>query len=365
MALRSLSDGVSRRLAILAVGMLVLVASQAAKADPYTVRDVAVDVTGVSAAAARDDAVAEAQREALRRLVARLSGSMAGAEKLDPARLVQGIEVQEERTSAVRYLGRLAVRFSPQAVRQALNQAGIPFTDAESRPVLVLPVGTRDGETILWEVRTPWRDAWERAPLVDQLVPVLVPFGDLADVGDVTTTQAAEADEAALSVIGRRYGAGSVAVAAIPLAEDGTVQDGATVVTVTRVRVGDTMASEPVVVSLPDGPDTLAAAVRAVTDRFDEDWRAETIVAPGAEASILLTTTFADVREWVEVRRRLAGVPLVSRAAVTTLTRSAAEVELHYRGDPDRLRAALAQRRLHLDAGAGGAWTLSLAGDGP
>jgi hypothetical protein len=58
-------------------------------------------------------------------------------------------------------------------------------------------------------------------------------------------------------------------------------------------------------------------------------------------------------------------VPLVSRANILSLTRTAAELELHYRGDTDRLRSALAQRRLQLDPRAGGAWTLSLAGAGP
>lgn len=361
MALRSLSRAVARRLAMLTVAATALFAAGGASADPYTVRDVAVDVTAASAAAARDEAVSEAQKEALKRLVARLSGSTAGVERLDPARLVQGIEVQEERTSAVRYVGRLAVRFSPPAVRQALTQAGIAFAETESRPVLVLPLGVQGEEAVLWDVRTPWREAWEQAPLVDQLVPVLVPFGDLADVADVTTAQAAAADPAALSAIGRRYGAGSVAVVSLPLAGDGGVQAGTTAVTITRVRVGDTQASEPVTVPVPDGADTLNRAVRAVTDRFDEDWRAETIVAPGSEAVLTVTTTFADVRDWVEVRRRLAGVPLVSRASVVSLTRSAAEVEVHYRGDAERLRTALAQRRLQLDEGAGGGWTLTLA----
>ena len=365
MALRSLSRHVARRLGAVAVGMSILIASHAVRADPFTVRDVAVDVTAASAAAAREEAVAEAQKEALRRLVARLSGSTAGADRLDASRLVQGLEVQEERTSAVRYVARLAVRFSPPAVRQALTQASVPFAEAESRPVLVLPVAIRGDDTVLWDVRTPWREAWEQAPLNDQLVPVLVPFGDLADVADVTTAQAAAVDPAALSVIARRYGAGSVAVAALPLNPDGTPPAGATTVTVTRVRVGDTEPSEPYTVPVPDGPDTLNLAVRAVTERFDDDWRAETIVAPGAEASLLLTTNFADVREWVEMRRRIAGVPLVSRANILSLTRTAAELELHYRGDTDRLRSALAQRRLQLDPRAGGAWTLSLAGAGP
>jgi hypothetical protein len=57
------------------------------------------------------------------------------------------------------------------------------------------------------------------------------------------------------------------------------------------------------------------------------------------------------------VRDRLKGVPTVKRSDVVTMGRQAARVEIHYLGDPARLRVALAQRDLVLDGGDE-SWTL-------
>jgi hypothetical protein len=52
--------------------------------------------------------------------------------------------------------------------------------------------------------------------------------------------------------------------------------------------------------------------------------------------------------DWVQVKRRIAQVPTVSRADLMTLTRDAARVELYYRGSPEVLGNALALQDLSL-----------------
>ena len=85
------------RLFGLAVGIVLLAVSAPLKAqesgDIYTVRDVEVDVTADSSAAARDRAITEAQRKAFNTLYGRLSPD-AGAKApplsdIEVARLVQ------------------------------------------------------------------------------------------------------------------------------------------------------------------------------------------------------------------------------------------------------------------------------------
>src|SRR2546430_1485791 len=61
--------------------------------------------------------------------------------------------------------------------------------------------------------------------------------------------------------------------------------------------------------------------------------------------------------DWLTVRDRLKGVPIVRRSDVVTIGRQAARVEIHYLGDAARLRLALAQRDLVLDGGEDN-WTL-------
>src|SRR6202012_495963 len=93
----------------------------------YSVSDVPVDITADSAAHARDQAIAEAQRSAFEQLLGRLGSDTSLASKLtdnDIATLVQNFEVQNERTSSVRYIGIFTVQFRPAATRDWLAKNG-------------------------------------------------------------------------------------------------------------------------------------------------------------------------------------------------------------------------------------------------
>lgn len=186
-------------------------------ADVFTVADVEADVTAGSAAAAREQAIQRAQREAFARLFARLTPAADGQRPPDLdddtiAQLVDAFEVEGERASAVRYIGRFTVRFRPQAVRNLMLANGIRYAEVRSKPVLVLPVDQTLGEPVLWQRETAWRQTWEQTEPPVGLVPVLVPYGELPDVTDIGVAEALAGDQAALRRIAERYGAGAVAV---------------------------------------------------------------------------------------------------------------------------------------------------------
>jgi hypothetical protein len=88
-----------------------------------------------------------------------------------------------------------------------------------------------------------------------------------------------------------------------------------------------------------------------------EAWRRGNVLAPGKEEILTAEVPLVGVADWVLVRGRLAGVPAVKRSDLMSLGKQSARVEIHYLGDPTRLRTALAQRDLVLD-GAEGAWSL-------
>jgi hypothetical protein len=56
----------------------------------------------------------------------------------------------------------------------------------------------------------------------------------------------------------------------------------------------------------------------------------------------------ASLRDWVEVQRRLSGIPSVQRADVRSLARTEGQLDLVYYGDEGQLQQVLAQRQLSL-----------------
>ncbi len=392
-------------LAFLGAATLLPVAAISATgegAEVFTVRNVEVDVTAGTAAAAREQAIRQAQREAFARLFDRLTPEADGqrAPPLDDGaieQLVDAFEVEGERTSAVRYIGRFTIRFRPQAVRTLMLSNGIRYAEVMSKPVLVLPVDQTLGQPILWQRETPWRQTWEQLEPPEGLVPVLVPYGELQDVTDIGAEQALAGDQDALRRIADRYGAGAVAVvqaapdgelappspdavpamaqAASPPAAPAADRPRGLAVLATIHRFdgnppetaffelpppsAPTMAdpgapsSAPAMAPMEPAPplgvlELMPAAVERTVDALEQSWIAANLLETGQQNRLTVEVPFAGMEEWAETRRRLSAVPTVTRARIVSLSRSTAELDITFLGDPARLRTALAQRDLVL-----------------
>src|SRR5262249_13568063 len=138
-------------------------ATKSARADgnaAIVIRGVDVDVTAADAVTAREKAVLDGQRKALQQAlallaqptdaarVASLSASLNDQQITD---MLTDYEVEAERVSTVRYIGKLAFRFRADSVGDLLQKSGMPYTVSESGQVLLLPVLAIDGENQLWE----------------------------------------------------------------------------------------------------------------------------------------------------------------------------------------------------------------------
>ncbi|MCA8933138.1 MAG: DUF2066 domain-containing protein, partial [Rhodospirillaceae bacterium] len=264
--------------ACLLVLLAVLVPGRAdaqTRLDEYIVTGVEVDVTAQTAAAARDRAFLDGQRQALALLVARqanLSGPWDTSALTDDqiSRMVQGFQVDSETAGAGRYRASLTYIFQPSPIRQLLSQSAlqpeIPVSGPVERlpmasgPVVVLPVLSGASGDQLWDSPNPWREAWLNLDPGVLGADIIVPFGDLQDITAVSTGQATGGDTAALQAIADIYGAGETVVAvAEPAAQGG--------LSVILTRYGSYGSVPPVLVTVGGSggaPDYAAAATRAV-----------------------------------------------------------------------------------------------------
>ena len=336
------------------VAVLAFIPAAPATADVFTVSDIALDETADTAAAARAAAFRRGQRLALATVLRRLTqrADHARLPTVDRERLdfmVQAIEVADEKTSAVRYLATMTVAFKPQEIRRLLRDAGLAFAETQSKPVLVLPVLQRDGALTLWDDPNPWREAWSQLPLSANLVPLLVPVGDLSDIADVDAEQAAEGDPLRLSAIASRYGAGDVLVAVATLSNAGA-----------NIRV-DIAASRiaapgqgPVLrnfqISDPAAlPELFVDAAASVAAAVEESWKAANIIAFDRQGRMLLAVPLQSLEQWIAVEKRLNNVASISSVSLISLTRDSASVEITHFGDEVQLASSLAQQDLALE----------------
>jgi hypothetical protein len=357
---------------LLAAALAGLSQAALADVDVYTVSRIPVDVTAETAAAAREAALAEGHREAYHRLMSRLvlEADAAYVPDLDQgqiAQLVQDFSVVDEKTSAVRYLADLTFRFKPDAVRDLFRNYRLRFTETRSKPLLVLPVYlTQTGEVLLWEEGNLWAFAWAGRDLSEELVPLLIPLGDLGDVAAIDVEQAVAGDSVALTNIAQRYGAEGVLVVQAGLVGDPVEGDARLDVVADRYDgAAWRIYADSIAQQYPGGTDALFdAAIDAVSASVQADWKASNHLSFDDQRMLSAIVPVTELGDWLEVKKRLADIASITGTDLVYLSRQYAQVDIAYIGDEERLSRALAQNDLSLSRSALAGWELRLSGVG-
>lgn len=332
-------------------------------AELFAVHDVAVDATSDSAAKARDIARAQGERDAFQRLIERLvlpedRVRVPPVSDDELTNLIRNFEVQNERTSTVRYLGTYTFRFDPAGVGTLLTRAGIPYIDKQAPGLLVLPVYNDGSRPILWEGANPWFDSWQATPPKSPLVSLSVPYGDLSDVTTISGQQAAEGDQQAIGQMLDRYHVQEAIVAELVAGSTDPVT-ATSALTLRLHRLSGFNDSGIDIVSVPPGVEGATAADRfalaegAVVNAVADSWK-RLAFSGGAHADTLdLTLAVSALKDWVSVRKLLTGLPFVQGVDVTSLTVHDVQFRVRYTGGVPQLQQALAQNGYGIADGSG------------
>jgi len=368
------------------------------EADLFMVTDVDADVTANSAAQARDQAITEAQHTAFDQLLDRLGVDKSQVAKLsddDLATLVQNFEVQNERTSSVRYIGIFTVQFRPNAVRTFLGNHLPSTIVARSKPLLLLPIVHSQGHSILWEESTKWRTTWEKSTHNSGLVPLTLPAGDLDDIALISTDEAMNGKSTALKALINKYQTNGavVAILNLPDPKDTSAPASADGLRLDIQRYNAEGLSLAVThFTLPATTDstlesTLIQGIKQTRNELEKAWRQESKFPPkvatpaispkqelpdapqaalGPLITLPVTVPLVSLTEWAQIRGRLNNISAIQRTEVITLARGATSIEIVFSGTLGDLKTALENEGLSLTQNlTNGGWILrpDISGD--
>lgn len=320
--------------------------------DLFVANAVPVDVTAASVTEARERGLTQGRvvgfRKVLSRLVAR--DDLNNVPELTAVQIidmVRDFSIANERSSAVRYLADLTVRFDPVTIRRLLRNANIPFTETLSKPLVVVPLMREDANANwkLWEEANAWRGAWSLVPPDLGLVSLIVPAGSGEDAALLNADQAAAKDLTALNQLADRYGAGGTVLAMATGAPEGMQM------TLVELRNDLPSAELSLIQSAEPGQardQLFAAATTAAAEAVQENWKQRNRVAFGGTTQITALVPVSDLREWLTVKNRLNEVPLIDRLELQAITRDRAQISLYYAGAQRQLELAMSQHDLAL-----------------
>ncbi len=411
---------IRRALMVLAAALASLSAAYAAGDDVFVVPRVTVQAQADSATAAKNLAQRDGRRKAMEILLRRLTVEedwpylpRVGADMTDVSAageghnviplsddtledLESGFEVYNEKSSATTYRAFITYRFKPAAVRRLLREAGIPYSEAQTRTALVLPVLQTDNGLYLWEENNPWMAAWKVRPYNNELTPMAAPLGDLEDSAVISARQALALNTEALARMAERYSVSQVIVAHAYLQqagdqhklrvrlingfresaelenedeilspasasadEFGGALQGPATNNFNPAKVGDVLAEASFARPSGNFPTLAEEAIEVVIAKHAKPWKEQTLIDHTEAALLEASAYFRSLDEWAKIRAALISTPLVGSVQVRSLSRTGAEMLVRAYGDPDKLIVAMEAQGLVLWTDDGERWMVA------
>ena len=339
--------------AAFALAALCAFATQRASAQAntvYTVAGVYVDVTAANAASAQQAGFASAAQIGFNRLIQRITtpadlAAHGGAPTADQAtldRLVLSTDVEQERRSGTRYIGRLTVRFDPTGTRALLRAQGVTVIDARAAPELVVPVAA-DGTSP--DTLSVWQAVWSEGGFQEELVPLTAAPAALQGAPNWQTAapfaQAAAATSALYATL--RVQGSTASATLVEISAGGQRDRGA----VSAQIAGSDAASLRA---------ALASLASQASDQVQADWKSRAGAGAGQRARISASALYTYERQWEAIKAALsaAAQTLISGIRIEAVGRNGALVSFSFVGDRSALVAELARRGVQLQDTAQG-----------
>ncbi len=384
-SLRPGSRSAAALMTAVVVAGLAVPALAAGKEDKvFTVGNYPVEAQAADAVAAKNKALSEGQQAALRSLLRRIVpvtayNRLPQLRATNAANLIDGFSVRSERNSATEYIASYDFSFQAEAVRQLLDQQGIPFLDRQAPNIVLVPIYRAPSEGDVPEPFTDsrgsdaWLYAWKGLDLSNTLTPIdLKPLK--GQVHSDTIKSLTAGDLAALRTLATEYGSETV-VAAVLDPELG--QKRVKVTLIGRDAVAPFVLRR--VYRLEGGDLAYTAELAAVIGLgvLEGRWKAINVrggaspasapTAPrsgvaeqpaGSGGPLRIAVEFRSMAEWQQISRQLSQTPDISELDVEGLSARGARILLRYPGGPQALALTLAQQGLILRQ-AGSGWVLS------
>ncbi len=355
---------------LLGACLALCVGAAQAEETPYTVSKIAVDVTAKNAVAAKANAMAEAEKRGLNTVLRRIVpfSFYPKLPDLQPEQVegaVNSISIRKEQYSTTRYIATLDVIFNEEAVKQLVGSLGVPTSEEQAPTISILPL-VIEGNQVKSGVNDPWRQAWLNLDLTHGLTPatVLQPRPGL-ELGMVRAVLAG--DPSAFAAVQGDYGSAPLVIA-IGQAEDGgqfitrlAGSDG-----VGRINYGrsDKFGGAPPKAAAQQAASfayavlenrwkaTQASPEQVAPARYEEGAPPQAAPQQGEPGRIVTAVVqFAGLKEWQQIRGRLAQVPGLQGLEVNSLSARTASITFDYAGSLGRLQKVLADSGFSFENG--------------
>jgi len=310
------------------------------KANLYRVENVAVSAESTSALAAKDAALASGQLTAFNRLVARLAPQsfsslpQLSAEEVLP--YVVGVSIENEKTTATKYMGSIAVEFNPSAVKKFLQTENVTYLKAQPPTLLVIPEYVKDGVVLTLESESPLYAALKNKGSFAPFYQAVVPAGTEDEIALTHQGVAFAAD------LLPRYQKERLMILRLEHEGDDFWQISSS------FYPEKNMQHQKVVkrFKFSSGDSSLAAAqmADAVFKSMEASWRTDTMSSLADDQTLYLRIRVNSLSDWLVVENEMKAWSFFEQYTLKGLFLPQILVEATYKGDLETIQQKLQER---------------------
>ncbi|HEX2593402.1 MAG TPA: DUF2066 domain-containing protein [Rhizomicrobium sp.] len=327
------------RLFALACVFALSAAVPAAADDPYTVRNIHVDASAVSASEALNLAISQGRPRAWQTVFRRLTRQTDWAKQpqlddLNIQRLIRSYTVANERKSTTRYTADVTYIFNQDQVRRLLKNTGVGYTDTVAKRILIIPMAPGYNRMSAWNV------AWNNPKLLNGTVPLVMPVGDAQDQVALSKLNFEKATWKSVLTLAQRAQSNEVALL---LLEGGKV----------RIHhLSSTPISGEAITDIPVAGG-LGAATASVQNALEDYWKMRAAVDFSKRLRQTVTARFDSLSDWLSLLGAFNTVPTVVSVDVVAMNTGEARIGVTYAGGLDAVQDALGRAKVTLSQDSG------------
>lgn len=333
--------------------LLFLLNIFSARADMYAVYDIHVDVTAKNATIAREQGLNDAQEKAFYKMLDRLTmyqdmEALPVLTSEDILNLVQDFSVSNEKTSSVRYIADVDVQFNPEAIQTFFQEYQVPYVTYAAERSVALPLYKEDetASPLLWDDANLWAKVLSDVSTTSDLVPFVVPIGDLDDMAAINETALGMPETMDLNPILSRYQSrGAFVMELTVLKKKNAVKVHIRPIQKEQSVIGELGLTEPINAPLPE---VMKRAAQRAVYLLEQAWREKNAVRFDNPTKLPVRINIQNLGEWIAYRKRLDKITLIKQYVVKALRRDQAEIEIFYAGSLPAFQDSVKKENLFL-----------------
>ncbi len=322
------------KIAFMGVGVLWL---NVAKANLYRIENVPVSAESTSALAAKETALAEGQVEAFQRLVAKLSPEsynqlpLMTAEEVLP--YILGVAIENEKTTATKYMGSIAVEFNPTAVREFLNTQQVTYLRAQPPTLLIIPEYVVDATVQTLTPTNPLYQALKEQTNFAPFYQAVVPEGTPEELA------LSEQNVSLTTNLLPIYHKDKVMVLHLEFEGDNTWKIYSAFYPTTGMQ--NQVVFKRFRLSGGDSKQAAAQMAAAVFQEMERRWRQDQTISFDEKQTLYLRVNVNSLSDWLVLEKELQGWNFFENVTLKGVYLPQVLLEATFKGDAEKIHSAL------------------------